>query len=1308
MSTIEKPPSDRSTGRPAARPLADAIARATGALFALQDPAGYWWAELESNVSITAEVLLLHHLWGRFERVPRAAAERYFRAQQRAHGGWELAYGDGGELSVTIEAYLALRLLGVPADDPALARARAFVLARGGVTRSRIFTKMHLALVGAYDWAGLPSLPPWLMVLPARGPLSIYDLSSWARGSTVPLILLFDRKPVYEPRLQLDELYAEGRDNARFALPSAADAVERFFNGVDAVLKWAERAGAVPFRAAGLALAERWTLERQEHTGDWGGIIPAMLNAMLALRALGYAADDPVVVRGFAAIDGFTITADGAYRVQPCISPVWDTGLAVRALVDAGVRRDDPRLVRAASWLLGEQIVARYGDWAVKNRTGKPGGWAFEFENAWYPDVDDTAVVAMALAAVEHPEPGRVRGALARAAQWVASMQCKTGGWGAFDVDNDKAWLNRIPYGDLKAMIDPSTADVSARVLEMVARCGLDDFDPARFARGLDYLLGEQEADGAWFGRWGVNYVYGTSGALAALGPTRPGERRVDAAVVRGAVWLKSVQNPDGGWGETTATLRGPGAARAGPEQRQPDRLGPHRLAGLHRTAAAHRRRVRSRARARDRLLATDAARRRKLGRARVHRHRLSGPLLPELPPVPAALSAQRAGPLRGVARAGPARRLRRRARREQADRQQQRRRDRRQQPRLDQAAVEAGHDPAVLGQRRRQEAGRRDALEQPAQVAQLEARQLHRAGRAAGRAPRRADVVADRVERAAGEVVASRQRLLVAPPVDEEHDVARFFPEQVLEDAQQRLGEEPVAAHDRERAEADEGVGALAEAEDPELLRIERRIGDRELRRVDAVAVDHVRHQHAVARLLGGLHRDGPADQRVLDRLREGGHHPACSLLDRAGVAPERKRAQARELDRAQLRPGKLLGIVRGVRVDEGAAEQLPVVWRPGSHRGGCAPHGRSLLPVSRQGHLARRWKRVAVVDQVVTAAGAERASRLILPRVSRTFALGIKLLPARLEAPVRIGYLLCRIADTVEDDLRLSPERKAELLDRLSDAFDDAETADAFGACAAELSANDDYLELVATSGRVFSSYRGLDPASREILRRWVREMVRGMRQFVLAHRAGIRIASLPEFREYCYYVAGTVGHLLTELWHAHSYLVGERTLERLQVDCEAFGEALQTINILKDIAWDAEHENAVYIPADLLAAVGSSHDTILRAERRPANRDALAPLIELARADVEHSLRYIEALPAAALRIRLFCVLPVLFAVATMRELERSEAMLVSGGSVKIERAEVQALVVAASGSTLTNASLRWLVERVRKRPFSLAWR
>jgi farnesyl-diphosphate farnesyltransferase len=348
-------------------------------------------------------------------------------------------------------------------------------------------------------------------------------------------------------------------------------------------------------------------------------------------------------------------------------------------------------------------------------------------------------------------------------------------------------------------------------------------------------------------------------------------------------------------------------------------------------------------------------------------------------------------------------------------------------------------------------------------------------------------------------------------------------------------------------------------------------------------------------------------------------------------------------------------------------------------------------------------RWVQTRMVAHDLSVTDAVRESRLILPRVSRTFALGIKLLPPRLEPPVRIGYLLCRIADTVEDDLRLDPQRKAELLDRFLACFDDESAANAYAEIVAELTANEEYIDLVSTTGQVFLMWRTLDRQSRDILRRWIGEMVYGMRRFVVEHREGIRIASISEFHQYCYYVAGTVGHLLTDLWHAHSPIIGDRTYARLLEDCEAFGEALQTVNILKDVAWDAERENAIYIPSELLTAVGSDHAGILQAELRAANRDALVPLMQIAQDDIERAMRYIEAIPPAAIRIRLFCVLPILFAIATMRELEQSDEMLIPGGSVKIARAEVRALIVAASTSTLTNPTLRWLADRVRKRPF-----
>lgn len=316
-----------------------------------------------------------------------AKAEQYLRNQQRDHGGWELFYGDGGDLSTSVEAYMGLRLLGVPEDDPALVKARQFILARGGISKTRIFTKLHLALIGCYDWRGIPSLPPWIMLLPEGSPFTIYEMSSWARSSTVPLLIVMDRKPVYgmNPPLTLDELYAEGRANVVWELPRQGDWRDVFI-GLDGAFKLFEALNINPFREQGLKAAEEWVLEHQEASGDWGGIIPAMLNSLLALRALGYAVDDPIVQRGMAAVDRFAIETEAEYRVQPCVSPVWDTALVMRAMVDSGVAPDHPALVKAGEWLLSKQILD-YGDWHVKNKKGQPGGWAFEFENRFYPDV---------------------------------------------------------------------------------------------------------------------------------------------------------------------------------------------------------------------------------------------------------------------------------------------------------------------------------------------------------------------------------------------------------------------------------------------------------------------------------------------------------------------------------------------------------------------------------------------------------------------------------------------------------------------------------------------------------------------------------------------------------------------------------------------------------------------------------------------------------------------------------------------------------------------------------------------------------
>jgi squalene-hopene/tetraprenyl-beta-curcumene cyclase len=545
--------------------LETAIAASQSYLLTQQDDTGYWWAELESNVSITSEVVLLHRIWGSDRSRPLAKVETYLRSHQCDHGGWELYFGDGGEISVSVEAYMALKLLGVPATDPTMIRARDFIVARGGIHRTRIFTKLHLALIGCYDWRGIPSLPPWVMLLPEQFPLTIYEMSSWARGSTVPLLIVMDRKPVYhlEPGFNLDELYAEGRDHTQFALPLQNNWTDIFIH-LDGLFKLAEATNLIPFREEGIKAAERWVLEHQEATGDWGGIIPAMLNSLLGLKALNYNLHDPIIERGLAAIDAFALETADHYWIQPCISPVWDTALVVRALAESGLAPDHPALVKAGEWLLEKQIL-NYGDWSVKNPGGEPGGWAFEFDNRFYPDVDDTAVVVMALNEVQLPDEQAKEAAITRAINWIATMQCRPGGWAAFDINNDQDWLNAIPYGDLKAMIDPNTADVTARVLEMIGRCqkttGKNSVE-----RALSYLRQEQEPEGCWFGRWGVNYIYGTSGVIAALALIDP--HSWQPQIQQATAWLVSCQSPDGGWGETCASyddpkLKGKGSSTA-------------------------------------------------------------------------------------------------------------------------------------------------------------------------------------------------------------------------------------------------------------------------------------------------------------------------------------------------------------------------------------------------------------------------------------------------------------------------------------------------------------------------------------------------------------------------------------------------------------------------------------------------------------------------------------------------------------------------------------------------------------------------
>ncbi len=523
-----------------------AIERAVDWLLCHQYPEGYWWGELESNVTITAEHLFFTHILGIGTRELWEKIARYILSEGRPEGFWANWHGGPGDLSTTVEAYLALRMAGVNPGSPAMQRAREWILAQGGVERTRVFTKIWLAMLGEWPWAATPMLPPELVLLPKGFPVNLYSFASWARGTILPLAILRVLKPVWPipAHARIDELFPRGRANADHALPRKKSAWGHFFYGVDKALRVYERCPVPSLRKRALQRAEGWIVERQEADGCWGGIQPPWAYSLLALYALGHAPESPVLARGIAGFSRYGIEDERGFRLQSCISPVWDTGLCAMALADAGLPPDHPALVRAGMWLLSEQIFVG-GDWQVKC-SARPGGWAFEFDNDRYPDTDDTAVVLMALQGIALPERAK-KFALERGLEWLLGMQSKNGGWGAFDRDNTKAFLREIPFADFGELLDPPSADVTGHVVELLGRLGYRrGFRPLE--RALRYLLREQEADGSWYGRWGVNHLYGTGAVLPALSAI---DFPMDDGRVRRAVdFLLSRQNGDGGWGE--------------------------------------------------------------------------------------------------------------------------------------------------------------------------------------------------------------------------------------------------------------------------------------------------------------------------------------------------------------------------------------------------------------------------------------------------------------------------------------------------------------------------------------------------------------------------------------------------------------------------------------------------------------------------------------------------------------------------------------------------------------------------------------
>jgi squalene-hopene/tetraprenyl-beta-curcumene cyclase len=569
-----------------------ALRRACEHLLALQDSKGWWQGELQTNVTMDAEDMLLREFLGIRQAAETERSAAWIRSQQREDGTWANFFGGPGELSTTIEAYWALRLAGDGPEQEHMRRAAGFVRAQGGIERARVFTHVWLALFGLWSWDEVPALPPEVVLLPGWAPLNIYDFACWARQTIVALSLVKAHRPVRPLGFALDELTTASDGSGGEASPSPRPASWHglLLARLDPLLRAYERRPLRPLRRLALGRAERWIVRRQEADGSWGGIQPPWVYSLMALHLSGYPFEHPVMRRGLEGLDRFMVQDENdargvgappgpSRRLEACQSPVWDTALAMVALSDAGVPGDDPAMVAAARWLLGEEVT-EVGDWAVVRRGLAPGGWAFEFANVNYPDVDDTAEVVLALRRVAgatnaagangHPaanghvptKNGRAGGAnghsataglrseidaaIGRAQRWVQGMQSTGGGWGAFDADNTRALVRELPFLDFGEVIDEPSADVTAHAIEMLAALDLLDTPAAR--RGVRWLIAAQEPDGSWFGRWGVNHIYGTGAAVPAL--IAAGVAPTEQCIRRAVAWLQEHQNEDGGWGE--------------------------------------------------------------------------------------------------------------------------------------------------------------------------------------------------------------------------------------------------------------------------------------------------------------------------------------------------------------------------------------------------------------------------------------------------------------------------------------------------------------------------------------------------------------------------------------------------------------------------------------------------------------------------------------------------------------------------------------------------------------------------------------
>jgi len=547
--------------------VAGAIARARDGLLSLQHPEGYWSGELEADAMLEADYIFAHILLGIGDegRMKRALTEMLrYRNQD---GSWCLYPGGPGNISLSVKCYFALKLMGWSAADPLLQQTRDWILAHGGVTACNTFTKIYLCMLGQYEYKAVPAIPPEIVLFPKWFYFNIYEISSWSRGILVPLSIAYAKKPYKKiPAEQgISELFVGGRERANLKLRWDREhkvGWRNFFIFTDRMIHWFERIHIRPLRSIALRKAEKWMLERLEMSDGLGAIYPAILNSIIALRCLGYSLDDPQVIRAMDEFERLGIDCphgtpdhpEPTFRMQPCMSPVWDTAQAVFALGEAGIARSDPRLLKAADWMLAKEVRHK-GDWAVKNHRTPPGGWYFEFNNEFYPDVDDSGQVLLALNKVDNPRERYQYDVCQRAIDWIFSMQCRNGGWASFDKDNTKMIFEHIPFADHNAMLDPPSADITGRILEALATWGYTRKD-RRVEKAIKFIYSEQESDGSWFGRWGVNYLYGTF--LVLRGLEAMGVWNHEPQIQQAAEWIRSVQNADGGWGESCGSYDDP------------------------------------------------------------------------------------------------------------------------------------------------------------------------------------------------------------------------------------------------------------------------------------------------------------------------------------------------------------------------------------------------------------------------------------------------------------------------------------------------------------------------------------------------------------------------------------------------------------------------------------------------------------------------------------------------------------------------------------------------------------------------------